>query len=134
MSTHKKSLNRVTLMVFAPLLILLGVAGFLIPAMKSLTSGAPAYNVFHIVFGVIGVAIWLTRDELWAIIFNTGFGLIDLYQALASYAGLFPERHFRWTRVDDISHVIVGLMLVLVGLYGIAKRGRRYENPPARGA
>jgi len=134
MSTHKKSLNRVTLMVFAPLLILLGVSGFLIPAEKSLASGAASYNIFHIVFGVIGVCIWLMRDEMWAIIFNTGFGLIDLYQAFASYAGLFPERYFRWTRVDDIAHVVVGLMLVLVGLYGLAKRGRGYESPSARGA
>ena len=36
----KKSVNFVTLAIFAPVLILAGVAGFLIPAQQSLTSGA----------------------------------------------------------------------------------------------
>jgi hypothetical protein len=122
MGANKKSANRLTLTVFAPLLILLAVAGFLIPAEKSLTSGATAYNIFHLIFGAVGIVILLLKEERWAIIFNLGFGLIDLYQALASYLHLFPERFFRWTRVDDISHVIVGLALVIVGLYGIARR------------
>ena len=47
-------LNYYVLMVFAPLLVLVGLAGFVIPERKSLTSGAPAYNIFHMVFGLIG--------------------------------------------------------------------------------
>jgi hypothetical protein len=133
MSVHKKSINRLALTAFAPILILLGVAGFLIPAQKSLTSGATPYNVFHIISGVIGIALLLLKEERWAIIFNIGFGLIDLYQALASYLGLFPERFFRWTRVDDVSHVIIGLALVIIGLYGVVKRGHKYESTTARG-
>ncbi|MGI8657079.1 MAG: hypothetical protein ACR2LC_17900 [Pyrinomonadaceae bacterium] len=80
---NKKSANRIALMVFAPVLILTGIAGFLIPADKGLTSGAMPYNVFHIVFGCLGIALWLSKDEWLAINFNIGFGLIDLYQALA---------------------------------------------------
>lgn len=121
MSLNKISINRITLMAFAPILVLTGVAGFLIPAQKGLTSGAIPYNVFHIVFGCIGIVILLLKDEWGAISFNVGFGLIDLYQAFASYTHLFPERFFGWTKVDDILHVVIGLALVVVGCYGAIK-------------
>jgi len=51
-------------------------------------------------------------------LFNMGFGLIDLYQAWASFAHLPPEQYFLWTRVDDILHVVIGTSLVGIGLYG----------------
>ena len=124
MSVKKKSLNYITLMIFAPVLILTGVAGFLIPGDKGLTSAATPYNIFHIISGSIGLAILLTRQERWIIGFNIGFGLIDLYQALASYTHLFPERLFRWTRLDDVLHIIIGLALVGIGCYGIVKVGQ----------
>jgi hypothetical protein len=114
----KRRLNFVTLAVFAPLLILVGVAGFVLPAEHSLTSGAPAYNVFHIVFGVIGLVILRSRDELAISAFNAGFGLIDLYQALASYLSVPPKEYFLWTRVDDVLHLVIGLALLGIGTYG----------------
>jgi hypothetical protein len=114
-------MNDITLAIFAPLLILTGIAGFVIPARKSLTSGAPAYNVFHIVFGIIGLTLLLTRREWLVESFNVGFGLIDLYQALASHQHLFPERLFRWTRADDLLHVVLGLALVGIGGYGMTR-------------
>ena len=121
----KKGLNYITLAIFAPLLILAGVAGFLVPVGKSLTSGAPPYNVFHIFFGTIGLLlIWSKRDSFIAF-FNIGFGLIDLYQALASYAHLPPQQYFLWTRTDDILHILFGLALVIIGGYGILRRERR---------
>ena len=120
----KKSINHITLAVFAPLLILVGVAGFLVPAQHSLTSGAPAYNLFHLFFGSAGLIVLWSRKELLAGLFNTGFGLIDLYQALASYMHLPPEQYFHWTRLDDILHILIGLALVIIGSYGIAKRGQ----------
>jgi hypothetical protein len=59
----------------------------------------------------------------WLIsLFNAGFGLIDLYQALASYADLPPKQYFLWTGVDDILHVVIGLALFVIGLYGLIKR------------
>lgn len=109
------------------MLILVGVAGFLIPAQQSLTSGAPAYNVFHIIFGVIGLVIVSSRRQWLMSFFNAGFGLIDLYQALASYANLPPKQYFLWTRVDDILHILIGLALVIIGCYGIFKRERRQQ-------
>ena len=111
-------LNYYVLLVFAPLLILAGVLGFVIPANKSLTSGAPSYNVFHIIFGVIGIAVIYSGHAPCFRVFNVAFGLIDLYQAVASFARIFPEKYFRWTRVDDVLHVVIGIGLVATGLGG----------------
>jgi hypothetical protein len=98
------------------------VAGFLTPKELALTSGAPAYNIFHLVFGFLGLLLlWLKREWLISL-FNAGFGLIDLYQALASYANLPPKQYFLWTGVDDILHVVIGLALFVIGLYGLIKR------------
>lgn len=116
------SLNRVTLAVFAPILILAGIAGFLVPPEQSLTSGAPAYNIFHLIFGALGLFAFFLKSKRAAIYFNVGFGLIDLYQALASRARLPPKEYFLWTRVDDILHVIIGVALVGIGTYGILSR------------
>lgn len=125
--TSKKSLNFITLAIFAPVLILVGIAGFVVPADQSLTSGAPAYNVFHIFFGVIGLLILRSKNELLVSLFNAGFGLIDLYQALASYTDLPPRQYFLWTRVDDVLHVVIGAALLVIGSYGLLK-SRREDN------
>jgi hypothetical protein len=113
------SLNRITLAIFAPILILVGIAGFVVPTEQSLTSGATPYNVFHIVFGVLGVLVFGSKRESFAAYFNAGFGLIDIYQALASYLSWPPKESFLWTRVDDILHIIIGLALLIIGTYGI---------------
>jgi hypothetical protein len=113
------NLNYYVLLVFAPVLLGAGILGFLLPEHKSLTSGAPAYNVFHIVFGIVGLGIVLFAGTTPAVrVFNVGFGLIDLYQAVASFGGLWPKRRFRWKKADDILHVVIGLGLVLVGVFG----------------
>jgi hypothetical protein len=96
------------------------VAGFLIPAQYTLTSGASPYNVFHIAFGVIG--LFLVLSGRGVSFFNFGFGLIDIYQAIASLLNLPPREFFHWTRVDDILHVVLGVALVLIGLFGILKQ------------
>lgn len=115
MAATQNSLNAIVLRVFAPLLVLVGILGFVIPPHLSLTSGAAAYNIFHIIFGVVGLVFVATKSETLIRTFNVGFGLIDLYQAVASFAHLFPEQHFRWTRADDVLHIIIGLALVLIG-------------------
>lgn len=108
-------LNYYTLLIFAPLLILTGVLGFVIPTKKSLTSGASAYNIFHIIFGLAGIII-ATHHYDYIRAFNIGFGVIDLYQAAASFLHLFPEKYFRWKRADDVLHIVIGGGLVLVGI------------------
>lgn len=114
----KKGLNYKVLLVFAPVLILTGIAGFVVPEEKALTSGASAYNIFHIVFGTIGLLLLFLRNENYIRIFNISFGLIDLYQAVAAFTNLFPIRLFQWTRVDDFLHLVIGAFLVAVGIYG----------------
>jgi hypothetical protein len=113
-----ENLNFLILAIFAPILVLVGILGFIIPANRSLTSGATPYNIFHIVFGIIGAILILNGNEGGIRAFNIGFGLIDLYQAVASYANLFPKQYFKWTRVDDILHIVVGALLVLIGVFG----------------
>ena len=77
-------MNTLTLAVFAPILVIVGILGFVIPADKAATSGAPLYNVFHIVFGLTGIALVVTGNDAAIRAFNIGFGSIDLYQAVAS--------------------------------------------------
>ena len=110
-------MNYYVLLVFAPILILAGILGFLIPKEKSVTSGAAPYNIFHILFGMLGLAFVLMQSNSLIRAFNIGFGLIDLYQFAASYLNLFPKQQFQWRKADDILHVVIGLLLVLVGLF-----------------
>lgn len=86
-----------------------------------MTSGAAPYNLFHLCFGLLGLLLVWSKKESLIITFNLGFGLIDLYQALASFVHLAPEQHFHWTRVDDILHIAIGTALVGIGVYGWTK-------------
>ena len=118
------SLNYKILLVFAPVLMLTGILGFIVPPEKAFTSGAASYNIFHLVFGAIGLLLIFIKKENPIRLFNTGFGLIDLYQALASHLNLFPAQYFQWTRVDDILHIVVGVVLIAAGLYGTRTSGK----------
>jgi hypothetical protein len=119
---ESRTLNQTTLMILAPLLILTGVAGFVVPSELNLMSNATPYNLFHIFFGAVGLVLMQTKNDLVASAFNFGFGLIDLYQVLASVVGLTPIEYFHWTFVDDLVHVILGFALVLIGGYGLRHR------------
>ena len=112
-----RSLNYLVLLIFSPFLILAGILGFIPTSQTGLTSGASAYNIFHIVFGLLGLVLVLMKREVLIRAFNIGFGLIDIYQALASFAHLFPEQYFRWTVTDDVLHVVIGLGLLLIGFH-----------------
>ena len=115
MEPQRKNFNYWVLMVFAPVLIVVGIAGFIMPP-TPLSSNAPAYNIFHIIFGVVGLAFVLMKNDQLIRAFNIGFGLIDLYQAAASFLHWFPESYFRWLTGDDILHIVIGAALVLVGI------------------
>jgi hypothetical protein len=118
---ENKTLNQKTLMVFAPLLLLTGIAGFVIPEQYTLISGATPYNLFHIFFGAIGLMLTMSNSDLLASSFNFGKGLIDLYQVLASVVGLTPIQYFHWTYVDDVLHVLIGFALVIIGGRGLMR-------------
>ena len=111
-------LNRIALSILSPLLIVAGIAGFVLPQQYSLTSNATPYNLFHIVFGAIGLFIVSTRDLRSPVFFNLALGIIDLYQAVASIFGLWPIQYFFWTAIDDVLHVLLGVGLILLGRYG----------------
>ncbi len=113
--------NARVLRVFGPILVLAGIGGFCLP--PGPMSGAPAYNVFHIAFGALGCALAFGAGERASAAFNLGFGLVDLYQAVASRVHLFPESWFRWKTADDVLHVVIGLGLVAVGAAGMIERG-----------
>ena len=115
MEPQRKSLNYRVLMIFAPVLIIAGIGGFILPPTQ-LSSNAPAYNIFHIFFGVVGLAFVLMKNDQLIRAFNIGFGIIDLYQAVASFLHLFPESYFRWLTGDDILHIVIGTALVAVGI------------------
>ena len=118
---ENKTLNQKTLAIVAPLLMLTGIAGFVIPEQYSPLSGATPYNLFHLIFGAIGLVLLAAKNDLWASLFNFGFGLIDLYQVLASFFGLTPIQYFHWTYVDDVVHVLLGFALAIIGGYGLRK-------------
>lgn len=73
-------LNYYTLLIFAPVLVLTGVLGFILP--ENLMSNALSYDIFHLVFMVIGAIFVISRREIFIQGFNLIFGAIDLYQAL----------------------------------------------------
>jgi len=110
--------NLQTLTVFAPLLILTGVLGFVLPAELSLMSGATPYNVFHLIAGAIGLVPVFRRHLAGAIGFNLVFGGIDLYQAVAGLTGWFPAELFELRPADHAVHVLIGFFLVGVGYLG----------------
>ena len=105
--------------IFGPVLIVAGIAGFLIPPRLALMSGAPSYNIFHIVSGLIGTALVVARIPRGAAAFNAGFGAIDLYQVVAGVGGFFPSRTFRYRTADHVLHLVLGLALVAVGALGL---------------
>jgi len=112
-------INARVLAVFGPVLIVTGIAGFLIPPRLALMSGAPAYNVFHLVFGVLGTVLVLAKSATGIAVFNLGFGAADVYQAIAGVAGWFPSRQFRYKPADHVLHVVLGLGLAAVGWMGL---------------
>ena len=111
-------MNVLAIRIFGPILVLTGILGFVTPPDLALMSGAAPYNIFHLAFGGIALAIALSGHDGAARNFNLGFGLIDLYQALASLLHLWPESVFQWTWADDVAHIAVGLVLVAVALLG----------------
>jgi hypothetical protein len=110
--------NAMVASLLAPLLVLTGALGFALPSRWALLSAAPAYNLFHGVTGMIGIWLVIHAWGRGAVAFNLGFGLVDLYQALAGSVGLFPAALFAHRPLDDVLHVVLGLGLVGLGVLG----------------
>jgi len=101
---------------FSVLLVGVGVLGFLPAGERGSTSNAPAYNLFHLAFGALGLALAVWGNSSATRAFLVGFGAIDLYQALASRQHWFPEASFRWTPTDDLLHLVIGVLLIAAGI------------------
>ena len=114
--------NRRALLGISALLILAAAFGALGPPRAGLSSTAGPYNLFHLVAGLIGLAVFTSRRGLAAAQFNFGFGLIDLYQAPAGVLGLFPARLFGLRPADHVVHLLFGLALVAIGARGLRRR------------
>lgn len=112
------------LKLFGPVLVVTGILGFVTPPSLALMSGAAPYNIFHIAFGLLGTALAYKAPPRYASLFNAAFGAIDLYQALASVAGLPPTAQFAYKPADDLLHVVLGLALVAVGVAGLRRSAR----------
>jgi hypothetical protein len=56
-SPPRRDPSRSVVRGFAPMLIVIGILGFAIPQRRAITSGAPAYDVFHLIFGALHVGI-----------------------------------------------------------------------------
>ncbi|HEX3695320.1 MAG TPA: DUF4383 domain-containing protein [Polyangia bacterium] len=110
--------SRRLLRVFAPILIITGIAGFLVPSRMALMSGACPYNVFHLIAGSVGLALAFSNSAQAATAFNVGFGVVDLYQAVAGVVGFFPAGVFALRPADHVVHAALGLLLVVVGWHG----------------
>lgn len=110
------------LKLFGPVLVVTGVLGFVTPRSLALMSGAAPYNIFHLCFGLLGTALAFKAPPRYASLFNAAFGVIDLYQALASVAGMPPSALFAYKPADDFLHVVLGLTLVAVGVAGLQRR------------
>ena len=107
--------NLLLLAVFGPVLIATGIGGLVLPPELALMSNAPPYDIFHIAFGALGLALVLARSARGAALFNSIFGAIDLYQAVAGVVGIFPAGVFALRPADHVVHVVLGLLLVGVG-------------------
>lgn len=111
--------NRQLLKLFAPLLVLACVLGFVVPEPLSLMSGAAPYNLFHLAFGVLGLALVRFAPPRGPVLFNLGFGLFDLWQAVAGVTGFFPADLFALRPADHVVHVAFGLVLTGAGILGL---------------
>jgi hypothetical protein len=106
-------INRIAAAAMAIILIgaaLRGFAGF---------SQSTAYDVFHLIFGLIGLAAAFARGGRYAPLFNIGFGAIDAYQAIAFFAGIFPTQLFNLTWFDTVSHIVIAAVLITIGVAGL---------------
>jgi hypothetical protein len=121
-------LNQITLTILAPLMLLVGVGGFVIPSQYNLLSGSAPYNLFHIFLGAIGIMLLSWRNYLLVCSFNLALGVIDLYQVLASVVGLTPIQYFLWTPLDDFLHVILGFGLLILGYQGLRQWQERERS------
>lgn len=87
-------------------------------------SQSTAYDVFHLIFGLLGAATAVVASGRYAPTFNLTFGLIDAYQAVAQLIGIFPTQLFNLTPLDTVQHVAIAVVLVGVSVAWFMRTSR----------
>jgi hypothetical protein len=108
--------NVLALGIFSALILLIGVADFLLPEYLTILSATYICNLFRINLGLIGIIIALFNHIKLSRHSNFVFGMLLTYLAVASFFHLFPEEFFQWTVLDDILNMDIGLAMVLISL------------------
>ena len=103
--------NRLFAMLMVVLLLGSGLIGQRIRLSRS-----NAYDLFHIVFGILALVAVVVQGGKYAAVFNLVFGAIDLYQGVAYNLGLFPSQLFALMPFDTVVHYGLGAALFIVGL------------------
>ncbi len=94
-------------------------------------STSAAYDVFHVIFGLIALVAVLLQGGRHAWLFNLGFGAIDLYQAVAQVMGWFPTQLFALTSLDTLLHIGIGAVLFGAGVLCLWKGKTDRRTVPA---
>lgn len=113
-----ENLNFLILVITAPLLVLVGILGYITPSGLKRISTEPAYNIFHIVCGLCAAIVLLSNNDDAVKTYNIVYGILNLYQFAASFARQFPFQYFKWTRTDNVIHLLAGSLLVAIALLG----------------
>jgi len=116
MMESQKNLNFLILKFLAPILILIGVLGYIIPNEYNLMSNENFYNLFQINIGLIGMILLFTMNIKLIRGFNIALGAFNIYQVFSSYFGIFPDELFNYTLTDDIVHLDIGIALLFIGI------------------
>jgi hypothetical protein len=116
MSSFSKNSNLLILKILSPLLLMLGVAGYLLPKEYSFICRDCYYNLLHINLGMMGFIMLFASNQALIRLYNIFLGFLFFYQATASLLNIFPARLFHYTCIDDIFHTDLGCMLLLVGI------------------
>ena len=109
--------NRIVAALMAAILLVSAVRGF-----TGVSQSRP-YDMFHLIFAVIGLVSVFVASGRAAPAFNLIFGLIDAYLALAQRLGLFPTQLFNLTPSDTVQHIVIAVVLVGVSVVWFVRTG-----------
>jgi hypothetical protein len=108
--------NTFALGIFSALFLLIGAIAFLIPENMPFLSTTYPYNLFRVNIGLIGIIMALFNDKTITKYSNLALGLVITYQAVASLLHIYPDDFFKYTILDNIVNMDIGLAMLLFSL------------------
>lgn len=100
--------------VVGGVLLLLGVAGFLMKDLVGMIHFVPAQNIFHIASGVVGVYSGVRGKKL-PIAFARVFGLVYTLVAILGFMHIGQLSPLELNATYNVVHLAVGLLGLAVG-------------------